>query len=198
MGLDFEYHAGQTPLDPDEVDGLRIDSIATRGELDEFEQQNIEEAVAWVLTRSFTKERVLTERFIRQLHGRMYGNVWAWAGDFRKTEKNIGIAHWKIAVELRVLLDDTKCWIAQQACSPDELALRFKHRIVSIHCFPNGNGRHSRLIGDILINKIFKQPLFSWGAANLAEQGAARTAYLQALRAADAGDMEPLMVFARS
>lgn len=198
MGLDFQYLSGQTPLDPGEIDGLLIDSIATRGELDEFEQQNIEQAMQWVLSRSFKKERILTEAFVCQLHKHMYGDVWAWAGDFRKTEKNIGIKAWLIASELKYLLDDTRYWIEHATYPPDEIAVRFKHRIVSIHCFPNGNGRHSRLMADIIIEKIFKRSVFSWGAADLVQQTDTRAAYLQAVRAADAGDINPLLLFARS
>ena len=198
MGLDFEYNPGQTPLDPEEIDGLLIDTISTRGELDEFEQQNIEEAIQWVLTRRFKPDQILTEAFICQLHKRMYGDVWSWAGKFRNTEKNIGIARWRIGPELRTLLDDTLYWVENNTYPPEEIALRFKHRIVSIHCFPNGNGRHSRLMADIIIDKIFKQNVFSWGAANLVQQGETRVTYLQAVRAADAGDITPLIIFARS
>ena len=198
MGLDFEYNPGQTPLDPEEIDGLLIDTISTRGELDEFEQQNIEEAVQWVLKRRLSPDQILREAFICQLHQKMYGDVWSWAGQFRNTEKNIGIARWRIGPELRTLLDDTLYWVEHNTYPPEEIALRFKHRIVSIHCFPNGNGRHSRLMADIIIDKIFKQNVFSWGAANLVHQGETRVTYLQAVRAADAGGIGPLIEFARS
>lgn len=198
MGLEIEYLPGQTPLEPEEVEGLLIDSIATREELDEFEQQNIEEAMEWMMTRSFKKEQVLTEKFICDLHKRMYGKVWAWAGEFRNTEKNIGIKKWEIAPALKVLLEDTLFWIQNNTYQPDEIALRFKHRIVSIHCFPNGNGRHSRLIADLIISKLLDGELFSWGAANLVSAGESRTLYLQAVKAADGADYEPLLAFARS
>lgn len=198
MGLNLEYIYGQTPLDEDEKEGLLIPSIATRAELDEFEQQNIEEAMQWLMMRSFRKDAVLTETFMRSLHKRMYGNVWAWAGDFRKTDKNLGIDKWQIPTALKALLDDTRFWIDNGTFTADEIAVRFKHRIVSIHCFPNGNGRHSRLIADVMIEKIFRLPVFSWGANNLVQQGDSRTAYLQAIRAADAGDIKPLLAFARS
>ncbi|MGH2564811.1 MAG: mobile mystery protein B, partial [Ginsengibacter sp.] len=148
MGLDLDYIDGQTPLDEDEKEGLLIKTIATRGELDEFEQQNIEQAVLWTLSRSFKADAVFTEDFLRALHKRMYSNVWAWAGEFRKTNKNIGVDKWQIPTDLRNLLDDTKFWYANNTYSPDELTIRFKHRLVSIHCFPNGNGRHSRLMAD--------------------------------------------------
>jgi len=198
MELDFGYIYGQTPLDEEEKDGLLIPAIATRGELDEFEQQNIEEAIQWLLLRNFKVETIFTEAFVRNIHKRMYGNVWAWAGDFRKTDKNIGIDKWQIPVALKTLLDDTIYWTAHQTFPPDEIAVRFKHRIVSIHCFPNGNGRHSRLMADIIIEKIFKQPVFSWGAADLVKKSDARTTYLQALKTADVGDIGPLLAFARS
>ncbi|MGI8599084.1 MAG: mobile mystery protein B [Chitinophagaceae bacterium] len=95
-------------------------------------------------------------------------------------------------------LDDSKYWITNNTYSPDEIAIRFKHRIVTIHCFPNGNGRHSRLIADVIIGKIFNQPVFTWGAANLISSGEARAAYLAAIRTADKGNIKPLIIFARS
>lgn len=198
MGLTLEYAEGQTPLDPDEQEGLLIPTITTREELDEFEQQNIEQALQWSLSRSIKERTIFSESFIRRLHKRMYGNVWAWAGDFRTTNKNIGVDKWQIPTELRVLLEDASYWMANSTFSPDELALRFKHRLVSIHCFANGNGRHSRLMADIVIDKLFKLPVFTWGGANLVKGGDIRSAYLNAVRAADAGDLKPLIVFARS
>ncbi|MBI5916598.1 MAG: mobile mystery protein B [Bacteroidetes bacterium] len=198
MELDFDYTDGQTPLDEDEKDGLLIPTIATRGELDEFEQQNIEQAVQWVLGRSFKQEMIFTEVFIKTVHRRMYGHVWKWAGKFRKTNKNIGVDKWQIPTQLKQLLDDIQFWIDNKIYLPDEIAVRFKHKLVSIHCFSNGNGRHSRLMADIIIEKIYKMPVFTWGAANLVAQGDARTRYINAIKAADAGDVAPLVVFARS
>lgn len=197
MGLDLDYIDGQTPLDEDEKEGLLIPTIATRGELDEFEQQNIEQAVQWSMARSFKADAVFTEDFVRALHRRMYSNVWVWAGEFRKTNKNIGVDKWQIPTELRYLLDDAKFWYANNTYSPDEISIRLKHRLVSIHCFPNGNGRHSRLMADIVIEKIFKLPVYSWGTASLVKQGDARTVYLNAIKAADKGDIQPLINFAR-
>lgn len=198
MGLVIEYEPGQTPLDEDEKEGLLIKAISSRGELDEFEQQNIEKAVLWTLGKRFNKDRLLSENFVLQLHTHMYGDVWAWAGQFRKTNKNIGVDKFSIGMELKILLDDCRYWITHQTYEPDEIAIRFKHRIVSIHCFANGNGRHSRLIADILVEQLFKRPVFSWGAANLSRQTDPRKIYLQAIRTADTGIFEPLIQFARS
>lgn len=198
MGLDLEYIAGQTPIDENEKEGLRIETITTKGELDEFEQQNIEEAMQWVFGRKFKAKNIFTEKFICNLHKRMYSNVWAWAGTFRKTNKNLGIDTSKIPVELKVLCHDALYWIAHETYPPEEIAVRFKHKLVSIHCFPNGNGRHSRLMGDIIIEKLFGEEPFSWGAANLSNEGNTRTTYLQAVKAADIEDFAPLLDFARS
>lgn len=198
MGLNLEYINGQTPLDEDEKEGLLIPTIATREELDEFEQHNIEEAMQWVFNRSVKAETILTEKFICNLHKRMYGDVWAWAGKFRKTNKNLGIDKWQIPMALKDLCDDTLFWIQNETFNAEETALRFKHRIVSIHCFPNGNGRHSRLMADVIINMVYKTPLFSWEADDLVHEGKARSNYLKAVRAADNGDFELLLKFARS
>lgn len=201
MGLkDLQYEDGQTPLDEDEKDGLLIPSVTTKGELDEVEQHNIEDAVLWTIQRRkrFTADEILTEEFVNELHKRMLGTVWGWAGSFRRTNKNIGVDKYQIGIELRYLLDDCKYWIANNTYPPEEIAIRFKHRIVNIHCFPNGNGRHSRLMADIIIEKIFGLPVFSWGGQNLVKAGDARTTYLIAIREADAGNFAPLLAFARS
>jgi Fic-DOC domain mobile mystery protein B len=198
MGLDLIYNDGQTPLDEDEKEGLLIKSIATRGELDEFEQQNIEDAIQWSLTRKFKSESILSECFIQELHNRMYRNVWRWAGEYRKTNKNIGVDKLDIPVALKSLIDDASYWIEHNEYEPEEFAIRFKHRLVSIHCFPNGNGRHSRMIADIIVEKIFHQPVFSWGSKNQSDENDSREKYLKALRKADKGDFESLLKFSRS
>jgi Fic-DOC domain mobile mystery protein B len=198
MGLNLEYIDGQTPLDEDEKEGLLIPTIATRSELDEFEQQNIEEAMQWIVSRSFKSDTIFTEQFLKNLHKRMYAHVWKWAGTFRKTNKNIGVDKWQISVALRALLDDALFWIENNTFSPDEIAIRFKHRIVAIHCFPNGNGRHSRLFADIIIEKIYDKPVFTWGTGNLVNEGNVRKKYIKAIIEADNGNYFPLLEFARS
>lgn len=127
----------------------------------------------------------------------MFRNVWKWAGEFRTSEKNLGVPYYTIRQEHKGLLDDCKYWIENDAFSPAEIAIRFKHRLVSIHLFPNGNGRHSRLMGDILLKALNDQEMFTWGRKTL-RRGEDRTAYLKALQAADDGDIEPLLEFAKS
>ena len=197
MGLDLEYVNGQTPIDEDEKDGLLIPSITTRGELDEFEQLNIDEANQWLLGKKFKIEKVLTESFVKELHKRMFGNVWRWAGQFRTTNKNIGSDKYKIGVDLKILIDDSKYWIEHKAFSEDEIAVRFSHRIVKVHCFANGNGRHSRVIGDIIIEKCFGKEPFSWGSKNLTDISKTRAEYISALRSADEGNYIALIKLAR-
>lgn len=200
MGLNLDYSLGQTPLDEEESKGLRIPSISTKGELDEFEQKNIEEAVLWTVGTKIKVDKLFSESFIKSLHKRMYGEVWKWAGKFRQSEKNIGIQSWRIPTELRVLLEDAKFWIENETYPADEIAIRFKHRIVSIHSFPNGNGRHSRLMADLIIEKIFDRKTFTWGQSNssLSNETEARSKYLSALKKADNGDYTDLLSFARS
>ncbi|MCB0738079.1 MAG: mobile mystery protein B [Bacteroidetes bacterium] len=198
MGLNLDYDDGQTPIDEEEKDGLLISAIATRGELDEFEQQNIEEAVEWVIGKTFKPERVFSEQFVCNLHKRMFNDVWKWAGKYRLTNKNLGINYWEIPTALRQLCDDALFWIQNQTFGPDEIAIRFKHRVVSIHCFPNGNGRHSRLMADVIAQSVFKQPFFSWGMNTGLDSKSARSIYLLALKEADAGDFRKLVEFART
>jgi len=198
MGLVLEYILGQTPIDEEEKEGLRIETISTKGELDEFEQLNIEEALQWIFGKKFKPKQVFTEKFICNLHKRMYGNVWDWAGEFRKTNKNIGVDKHLIPMQLKMLCDDALFWVENGTYPPEEIAIRFKHRIVSIHCFSNGNGRHSRLMADIIIEKLFAEEPFSWGAANLSKANDTRKSYLKAVKAADLNDYQPLLEFSRS
>ncbi len=198
MGLDLDYITGQTPLTEEEMEGLLIKTISTRGELDEFEQQNIETAVEWSLKQRFNAQRILSHDFITGVHKRMYDKVWKWAGSFRNSNKNIGVDKFQIAQELKLLLDDCGYWIENDTFSHDEIAIRFKHRLVQIHPFPNGNGRHSRLCGDILVSHVFSLPVFSWGRFSLTAPGALRQQYLNAIYEADAGNLRPLIIFARS
>lgn len=198
MGLKFEYKDGQTPLDEEEKEGLKIKSITTQGELDEFEQLNIEKAVEWTIRANLKLEKILTEKFIKDLHKKMYGDVWKWAGEFRKTDKNIGISWTHVGVELKNLLDDTKFWIENKTFQAEEIAIRFKHRIVSIHCFPNGNGRHSRMMADIIMESIFGKEIFSWHQSNMVKANETRKEYIKALRKADNGNITPLIKFAKN
>lgn len=198
MGLEIDYIDGQTPLDEEEKEGLKIKSITTQAELDEFEQLNIEKAVEWTIHTKFKAERILTEAFVKELHRKMYGDVWKWAGEFRRTEKNIGVPWTIIRVELKNLLDDTKYWIENEIYSPEEVAIRFKHRIVSIHCFPNGNGRHSRMMADVIMENIFMRALFTWHQSNMVRADKTRKEYISSLKEADNGNIKPLIEFAKN
>lgn len=198
MGLNSDYIDGQTPPNEEEQNGLLIPSITTREELDEFEQLNIEKAIQWTFGKKWKAEQLFSEKFVKDLHKRMYGEVWKWAGAFRESEKNLGIKSYLIPTELKVLLDDAIFWVQNDTYSPDELAIRFKHRLVSIHCFSNGNGRHSRLMADLIMEKLFNATFFSWGSSNLVKATETRKAYIKAVKMADKQDLQPLIVFAKS
>lgn len=198
MGIDLEYISGQTPLDEDEKEGLLIESISSRGELDEFEQLNIEKAIEWSIRSKFVKKIILTEGFVKSLHKQMFSEVWSWAGQFRKSNKNIGVDGTIIGIELKKLLDDAEFWIKNSSYNPDEIAIRFKHRLVKIHCFPNGNGRHSRMMADIIIESIFEKDVFDWRYSSMVRADATREEYISAIKKADGGNIEPLLDFARN
>lgn len=193
--IDFKYPKGATPIDMDEVVGLRIGHITTREELNRFEQDNIHEALVWLKSRH--KSDVLTEKFIKTLHKKMFGKVWRWAGAFRRTGKNIGVNWAQIPIFLRGLLMDVRYWMDKKVYPPDEIAVRFHHRLVSIHLFPNGNGRHARLMTDILAETGLGQKPFTWNTMNIDIGDEVRNEYLAALREADNGDYSKLSVFVR-
>jgi len=198
MGLEINYWDGQTPLSEEEFEGLKISSVTTREELDEFEQLNIEQAIQWTFGKKVLPNDLLSERFIKDLHKRMYGDVWKWAGSFRNTEKNLGIKSFLISVQLKQLLDRALFWYENNIFTPDEMAVRFKHELVSIHCFPNGNGRHSRLMADLIMEKLYKEPFLTWGSSNLVKANDKRKAYIDAIKMADNLDLNSLILFAKS
>jgi Fic-DOC domain mobile mystery protein B len=190
----FHQLENATPLMPEEMRGLIPAYIAYRSELNEAEYENIARAQDWALGR---KRDPLTEKFIRELHRRMLGDVWKWAGKFRTSERNLGIPFYEIPVALRHLLDDTRAWIGYDTYPPDEIAVRFHHRLVQIHAFPNGNGRHARLAADLVAIRLGRDQ-FSWGMRNLRQAGATRKRYITALQTADRLDIAALLAFARS
>ena len=197
MGLILTYQEGQTPLEPEQINGLKIKIISTQQQLNEFEQTNINEALQWLNSKRKIKD-VLSEEFMIQLHKRMLGMVWKWAGQLRRTETNIGIDWTRISMELRLLIDDANFWVEQQTYIPEEIAIRFKHRLVSIHCLPNGNGRHSRIMADLIALHVFGLNKFSWGNSSLVDSSEQRKIYLKALKMADNGNFSELINFARS
>lgn len=183
-----------TPLEPDERRQLIPTYITTRAQLNEVEQIGITEADEWAFKR---KRDFLSEKDLLALHKRMFGKVWRWAGAFRTTERNIGVAPYLIATQLRTLLDDVRFWIDNNTYPLDEIAALFHHKLVWIHPFPNGNGRHARLAADLLAVSLGR-PRFTWGSASIVEAATTRAEYVAALKAADAHDIAPLLAFARS
>lgn len=191
----FEYAPGATPIDPDEALGLIPKHISTQADLNAWEEMNIVEGADWIARQKIIQG--LNEGLVRELHNRMFNKTWQWAGTFRKSAKSIGIDWTQIAVAVKNLLDNTAYQIENKTMSIDEIVVRFHHQLVLIHAFPNGNGRHARLIADALIIKLGGER-FSWGGnTSITTLGIARQNYLSALRAADTGDIVPLMQFAR-
>ncbi|MEW5964540.1 MAG: mobile mystery protein B [Pseudomonadota bacterium] len=193
----FQEPDDATPLEPDERLGLKQTWITTRRDLNEAEQENIVKGAAWARGRRQRNKDMLNADFARTLHKRMFGDVWDWAGTNRLTERNIGIEAHRIANDIGMMFDDIRYWVDHATFPPDEIAVHLHHRLVAIHPFPNGNGRHARLMADLLVERL-GQPSFSWGGGTLHDVGELRTSYIAALRAADDHHVAPLIQFARS
>jgi len=191
----FDEPEDATPLEPEEREDLLQTWITYRSELNGAEQANIAAGSAWAYRQR--RRDILTDEFIKQLHARLFGDVWAWAGSYRRTERNIGIDPARIPIELRTALDDVCYWVENETFMPEEIAVRLHHRLVAVHPFPNGNGRTARLMADLLVERLGEEP-FTWGGASLTNVGETRTRYIAALRAADGHDIGPLLEFARS
>ena len=181
-----------TPLEPDEARGLIPSHITTQAELNEWEHDNIVEGERWAFARR--RKDLLTAEFLKRLHRRMFGATWRWAGHWRTTEKNIGIAPERIPEAVRQLLLDVATQLDGHSYPVREIAARLHHRLVQIHPFPNGNGRVARTYTDLLLRDQGAQR-FSWGEGDLARSGDVRDRYIAALRAADGHDYGPLLRF---
>ena len=197
LHVEFQYAPGATPLDPDEAAGLVATHITTQGDLNAWEQINIAQGDRWAARQK--KRDLLDEGFIRELHRQMFDKTWQWAGTFRNSNKNIGVDWTQVAVRLRNLLDNSKYQIENHVYDADEIAVRFHHQLVWIHPFPNGNGRHARLMADLLAMRLGR-PRLTWGGgkASVITVGELRKQYLAALRVADQGQINDLIAFARS
>lgn len=192
-----DLNDGNTPLSEEETDGLLPDHLTTKAELNEFEQANILEARKWLLSYKI-KNGVAESRFLKELHRRMFDQTWAWAGDYRKSEKNLGIDYALISFEIEKLCKEVKFWKEDQFYSPDHIAIKFHHKLVLIHPFPNGNGRHSRLAADLMAVEL-GQKEFKWGNSNLIKAYENRAEYIKALKFVDSNpdQIESLLKFAR-
>lgn len=195
--MEFIYPIGSTPLELDEIEKLIPKHIKLQSELNEWEQLNILQANLWLKSQKINLINFTTIRFCKLLHKKMFAKTWRWAGEFRKTDKNIGIDWLQISVSLKILFDDLIYQINHKTYTIDEIAVRFHHRLVYIHAFVNGNGRHARVATDFLLT-ILGQNIFSWGRNNLVFQNETRNKYIKALRAADKGDYKSLLSFVRS
>lgn len=193
MSVKLDYPEGATPLDPNELGGLKHKHITTQAELDELEQANIASGLRW-LTRM--RRDVLTDAFAVELHRRLFGEVWNWAGGFRRTGKNIGVDPAQIAVQLRGVMEDARYWADNGVYRPVEMAARLHHRLVWVHPFTNGNGRHARIMADVVLDRIYGCAPIDWTAgADLQRMNERRTVYVAALKAADNHDFAPLLAF---
>lgn len=191
----FQEEDGATPLTPEERLGLLPSYITQRGELNEAEQINITEGERWAFGR---QRNVLDVDVLRELHRRMFGKVWRWAGEYSKErDRRLGSDYFRIPADLKALTDEVRAWMEYESFPPDEIALRFHHRLTQIHPFPNGNGRFSRMAADLLITRLGGER-FTWGRVSLVNAGETRREYIDALRKADGHTFELLLAFARS
>lgn len=194
----FQEPEGATSLAPEERRGLLQTWITDRADLNKAEEQNILAGAAWARRRRGRNPvDLLSDEYAKALHKQMFGDVWSWAGKYRERESNIGIRPHLISTEVPALFNDTRYWVEHKTFDPDELAIRVHHRLVAIHPFPNGNGRHTRLMADLLVERLGRQA-FTWGRGSLTEVSQLRASYITALRAADNHDIQSLLNFARS
>jgi Fic-DOC domain mobile mystery protein B len=193
----FDEPENATPLPSALRNDLIPSWVTTRRDLNEVERDNIVKGAAWARRARGDAVTLLNDAFSKKLHEQMFGDVWKWAGAYRQIELNIGIAPHLIAAGMPAMFDDVRYWVENKTYPPDEIAVRLHHRLTQIHGFPNGNGRHARMMADLLMERLGGEA-FSWSSGSIQDTGELRTAYVSALKAADNHDIKPLMAFARS
>ena len=199
MALTGAHAPGATPLSEEDIAGLKLANITTQGDLNEAEAENIIRGQEWAL-RSRTSKllQMLSDDYVLRLHKEMFGDVWKWAGKFRQSDLNIGVPSHRVRTDLRQLYDEVLGWLQYQSYPPDEIAIRLHYRVVTIHPFQNGNGRHARMLAHMTMTRHFNVKPLPWGGSRLRDADATRKAYIDALVAADNRDFAPLLCFARS
>jgi len=199
MALTGAHAPGATPLTHEDLQGLKIPSVKTHGELNEVQAANIIRGQEWALRSRLARlPAMLSDAFLQRLHVAMFGEVWKWAGQYRQRDTNIGVSVHAIQPQLRQVYDEARGWLDYKSYSPDEFAIRLHYRIVAVHPFANGNGRHARMLAHVVMVRHFGMEPLSWGGSLLRGADANRKAYIDALIAADRRDMAPLLAFARS
>lgn len=186
----FNYPIGATPLN--DYSGLIPKTILTQNDLNRAEAENI-----FLAQKKYLFGNIGSPKYwfniptLKAIHKAMFGNVWVWAGDFRKSITSIGIEPYKVPYQLGELCADVDAWVHNcDGLGILEQAARIHHRLVLIHPFENGNGRFSRLIADrYLLAFDCKHPNWPY----LEDNDAIRSQYIASLKAADRGDYEPLL-----
>ncbi len=198
MALTDPHAFGATPLRLEEIKGLKH-AVTTHGDLNELEAANILQGQEWALGARRTQlSNMLSDDYMFELHKRMFGAVWRWAGKYRLRDTNIGLPFTSIRGALREIYADSKYWIERGSFSPLEIAVRIHHRLVWVHPFSNGNGRFARLFADLLLIRHFKQERLSWSGNALGTFDPRRADYIAALQSADARNYAPLLAFCNS
>lgn len=197
MSIELIYIEGQNQLNEEELSGLKIEGLKSYSDIHDAEEAGIKKTVAWVEKNYFKPEKIFTEAFIKEIHKRMFADVWNWAGKYRLANKNLGVDKIKISSELKQLMSNTKFWIEDESYDMDEIAVRFAHRLMQIQAFPDGNARHAKIMANVILEHLLNSEIFSWGES-IPDPEKNRAEFLEALRKADKGKMDDLLKFARS
>ena len=189
----FGMVSGETPIDPSKLKKSHK-WIKNRAQLAEVEAKAVGLVHAKYLHGKPDRRRApFTFKWMMNVNKEMFGKIWVWAGVRRKIElAGVGSKPYNIEVEVNELLGDMVVW-TDTGMPLIEQATRLHHRAVFIHPFENGNGRWARLLSNILL-KQNDGAIVSWPDDNLVGcSSAIREEYISCLKAADQGDVEPLL-----
>lgn len=185
-------------MDPDARQFLLPEhaDVATNNELNELEALNIADAFAWADDQTWQTADFFTQHVLREIHAKMFDQVWVWAGTYRSREVNIGnCPPEEISTRLEQVLGNLS-YQSENGRSAHDVCTALHHCIAQIHPFPNGNGRHARLVARLLAQTMgLERSSLTWGSTEYADEDTRKAAYISSLRAADDGDFGPLKSF---
>jgi len=207
----FSAAYASTPIEPDDHQFLvpEMKHLITWADVDAEEASNIAKGRAWLIAQHFTLDDLFDTLTLRTIHQRMFGKVWTWAGSVRRRETSIGIDPSQIQTQFEQLVQNFR-WRAANADEIGfseeerrELGIRFHTEMVAIHAFVNGNGRHARLVANLVDSAMglgsLADPLYPWGARSGLPSAESRKLYLDAIKLAGSrGEYGPLLDIATS
>jgi len=168
--------------------------IQRKREMDALEAVKLAKATDWAI-RHYSADHRFSAADVCLLHKQWLGEVYSWAGEYRRVNIGKGGFAFAMAAQVSRLMEEfeRKVLAVYTPCNfndPEKIieALAVAHcELVLIHPFRDGNGRLSRLLSTLMALQA-GLPLLDFSGI----EGKARQAYFLAVQASMGNDYEPM------